>query len=619
MSCNSRWRRGDDDLTGTSGRDFIFSGRGDDRIEARDGNDFVWAGRGDDFVDGGGGRDRIWSGRGDDEVHGGGGRDRIWSGRGDDRVYGGDGHDRIWGGRGDDQIYGDGGHDRIWGGRGDDQVYGGDGHDRIWGGRGDDTLNGGAGDDKVYAGSGNDTVVHSLSENAGSRDYYHGGGGDDLLVLEMSSVAHTSELQADIEAFVEFLGQPGNLWKHQVFEFQALDLRVKNFERLEIRYTDAEPDPVPDPPQSIPSNAVPVAENDTVLVPMSNDPIQEIEPNDPNGIPLSTSAQIIERASFRIAPSSDVGNDALPRVSIHGTIAGSIPIFGPAANDVDLYAITLLAGEKLILDIDHAFVSGTQMDAQLFVMDENGTVLAESDNAAMDLGGEGSGSPFDPYLEYTDPGSGGTYYVAVSAFDNDPGFPGFFDDGGMMPGDYVLNVSIDNAGADIGAFVIPAATLLGNDSDADGDPLVITGVSNAVNGSVEMTASGEILFRPTSLSPGAFDYTVSDGNGGEATATVTVNGNPLVGTASDDALVSTGDNDFIVTGGGNDTVSVATGSGKDTIADFTPGSDRLVITDGMTVADIREQGNDTLVAFDTGDSALLIGVTGITDASELLG
>ncbi len=84
-------------------------------------------------------------------------------------------------------------------------------------------------------------------------------------------------------------------------------------------------------------------------------------------------------------------------------------------------------------------------------------------------------------------------------------------------------------------------------------------------------------------------------------------------------LDSTGENDFIVSGGGNDIINFATGSGKDTIADFTPGSDRMAITDGMAVADIRAQGNDTLVRFDTGDSALVVGVSGVTDASELFG
>ena len=83
------------------------------------------------------------------------------------------------------------------------------------------------------------------------------------------------------------------------------------------------------------------------------------------------------------------------------------------------------------------------------------------------------------------------------------------------------------AGDDSGAaregevVAFPIADLLGNDTDADGDPLQITGVSNAQGGSVEL-AGGEVRF--TAGAPGAasFDYTVSDGQGGTDTGTVSV-------------------------------------------------------------------------------------------------
>jgi len=385
-------------------------------------------------------------------------------------------------------------------------------------------------------------------------------------------------------------------------------LKVKGWESYEIQFTDTR--------ESAPVNAAPVLGDDSITADFDTGSITEIEPNDPNGLPLSASAQIIERSSFHISPSEYVADDLLPRVSIEGNIAGSIPIFGPAANDVDLYAITLQAGEKLILDVDFAFVPGSQINAQLFLMDDSGTVLADNDNSPVDAGGAGSVSPFDPYLEFTDSGSGGTYYVAVSAWDNDPSTPGFFNDSGYMPGDYVLNVSIDNPGADLGAVVITSETLLSNDFDADGDSLVITNVGGAVNGNVELTDGGEILFRPGSISPGAFEYTVSDGKGGEATATVTVNGNMIVGTPSDDVLVSTSDNDFFAGDSGNNTFVFSTGSAHDTIADFKVGEDVLAVSDGMAVADMQTHGNDTLVSFDTGDSVLLVGVSGVTDVND---
>lgn len=186
-----------------------------------------------------------------------------------------------------------------------------------------------------------------------------------------------------------------------------------------------------------------------------------------------------------------------------------------------------------------------------------------------------------------------------------------------MPGDYVLNVSVDNAGADLGAFVIASESLLVNDSDSDGDSLVVANVGNAVNGSVELTDDGEILFTPASGSPGAFDYTISDGKGGEATATVAVNGNSIIGTSSEDVLASTPENDLFSGGDGSNTFTFSTGSAHDTIADFKPGSDELMLTDSMAVANMQSLDSDTLVNFDTGDSVLLVGVTGVTDVNDL--
>ncbi len=63
-----------------------------------------------------------------------------------------------------------------------------------------------------------------------------------------------------------------------------------------------------------------------------------------------------------------------------------------------------------------------------------------------------------------------------------------------------------------------------NDTDLDGDTLTISAVSNPVNGSVVLNANGSVTFSPDANFSGeaTFDYTVSDGNGGTDTATVTV-------------------------------------------------------------------------------------------------
>jgi subtilisin-like proprotein convertase family protein/Ca2+-binding RTX toxin-like protein len=72
---------------------------------------------------------------------------------------------------------------------------------------------------------------------------------------------------------------------------------------------------------------------------------------------------------------------------------------------------------------------------------------------------------------------------------------------------------------------ILAATLLANDTDIDGDTLIIQSVGNGVDGTVSLDGSGDVVFTPDADFNGSatFDYTVSDGNGGTATQTVTVN------------------------------------------------------------------------------------------------
>jgi hypothetical protein len=68
-------------------------------------------------------------------------------------------------------------------------------------------------------------------------------------------------------------------------------------------------------------------------------------------------------------------------------------------------------------------------------------------------------------------------------------------------------------------------TVLANDSDPDGDALKVTKVSNPANGTAKISADGKrVKYDPKRRFRGTdrFTYTISDGHGGSATATVTV-------------------------------------------------------------------------------------------------
>jgi hypothetical protein len=74
-------------------------------------------------------------------------------------------------------------------------------------------------------------------------------------------------------------------------------------------------------------------------------------------------------------------------------------------------------------------------------------------------------------------------------------------------------------------MAIAAATLLGNDSDANGDPLSILSVSGATNGTVSWDYYRQIVtFTPDQSFVGqaGFTYTMTDGRGGTSQAVVTV-------------------------------------------------------------------------------------------------
>ncbi|MBV7265915.1 Ig-like domain-containing protein [Erythrobacter ani] len=70
--------------------------------------------------------------------------------------------------------------------------------------------------------------------------------------------------------------------------------------------------------------------------------------------------------------------------------------------------------------------------------------------------------------------------------------------------------------------------VLTNDTDVDGDPLIIAAATSP-NGTVTINPDGTITFvpNPDFNGPTAINYAISDGMGGTATATVTVNVNPV--------------------------------------------------------------------------------------------
>jgi VCBS repeat-containing protein len=212
-------------------------------------------------------------------------------------------------------------------------------------------------------------------------------------------------------------------------------------------------------------------------------------------------------------------------------------------------------------------------------------------------------------------------------------------------------VATDDTAADVAedaaAFIIPFANILGNDTDADLDTLVVSAVSNGVGGTVELVAGG-VKFTPAANfnGPASFEYTVSDGRGGSDTGKVSftvtsVNDAPTVtspvaaNTNEDNALVgqiaaSDADGNTLTYQAGNaqhGTVSVnAQGQYTYTpVANF-HGSDSFIIqvSDGIapavdvvvnvTVAPVNDAPTVTTpVAANTNEDTQLVGQIAASD------
>jgi serralysin len=174
--------------------------------------------------------------------------------------------------------------------------------------------------------------------------------------------------------------------------------------------------------------------------------------------------------------------------------------------------------------------------------------------------------------------------------------------------------------------------VLANDSDVDGDALLVSGVTQPANGTVTINAgSGTLLYTPKNnwIGSETFSYSVADGKGGTATATVTVTvassivgndaANTLTGTMGKDDIDARGGNDVVDARGGDDYVSggdgdddITGGAGADVLFGDA-GNDEFFVTGSDLNGDAIDGGigTDTLVF--TGNVTLTEGfaITGV--------
>uniref|UniRef100_UPI000374BD9A DUF5801 repeats-in-toxin domain-containing protein n=1 Tax=Kiloniella laminariae TaxID=454162 RepID=UPI000374BD9A len=274
---------------------------------------------------------------------------------------------------------------------------------------------------------------------------------------------------------------------------------------------------------------------------------------------------------------ANVKNAALPSILFRGDIDNR-----DTGNnrDYDYVAVALLAGEKLILDIDNGQGgSGSQnVDTRIRLYDASGNELAENDDAAITNGGAGSTDDRDSYLEYT-ASSDGTYYVRVESF-------GRNDDG-----DYDLWLSVDNSGVSTPTIGFDYSVEDAGGTSDDASVLITTVDSLTLTG----TGNGEILIG------GSLADIINAGGG-------------------DDILLG-GDGVNILTGGtGADTFVLSELASVDVITDFNgSGSDGtgdiLNLHDLLVEAGLDQAAIDGLNDGNINDYVHLDSVAGVTTVS----
>jgi len=550
---------GNDTINAGDGKDFVAGGKGDDQISGGDGDDtidgdFDWdTAGGNDIISGGDGKDNIDGGRGADHIMGGNdadtingdfgweteggndvidagsGNDTVVGGRGDDLIAGGDGNDRLVGdfewetAGGNDQISGGAGNDTIIGGVGNDKLAGGDGNDVIYGdytyntnGDGNDIIAGGKGNDKIYGGGGNDVAVF-----AGTRDQYQiTQNGDGSFKIRDLVVGRDGEDKVyDVETFrfadgdvssSDLLsGGGGGVSTGSGIQYPlniaAALTDTDGSESLSTIRIDM---------STIPAGTIfsagTLSGNTWMLTPAQLSGLTMTVPTNTPAFNLNVSVTSTEASNGdakTTTVSIGVGTTNQGPVAVADSAAtnedGAVT-FAPLANDTDANGDALtITSASLPSDVD-ASVTINSDGTLTFAPGPSYNAMAAGETATV-------------AVTYTvSDGHGGTSTAVATVT-----VTGTNDGPVAIDSSFTLNE--DNP------LIIAPSTLFGDVTDIDSPTsgFSIIGVGDATHGTVQIV-DGQVKFVPEADYAGeaSFTYTVSDGNGGTAAATVNLTIDP---------------------------------------------------------------------------------------------
>lgn len=512
--------------------------------------------------------------------------DVINGGDGDDIIDGNFGNDLISGGPGDDEILGAPGIDTLTGGPGNDLLTGGGQNDIL---NGTDALAVGAGEIDTLTGSaGNDTFILGDANQA----YYTAAGGTDYAVLtDFNPLQDTIQLK----------GIPNDYTLIQVGEDVELRLISSNelvaiLRNLTVDTLDLDTTTFVYVGSGL--DLVGTAQDDTLNGSDGFDTLQGGDGND-----------ILNGGDGRDTLSGDAGNDTLNGGGGNDIINGGNGndiIDGGEGNDTidggfDNDTVLGGAGDDSLNGApgEDTIIGGSGND-QVFGGGQNDVLIGTDSTAvgAGELDTLSGGGGTDRFIlgdanqaYYT--AAGDADYARITDFNtgeviqlhgqaSDYSLTQVAADVEIRYNSELVAVLANRLAADFDLngpnfeYVIPANTapiatadtvtteedtsltiaiadLLSNDSDIDGDLLTLTSVGNAVNGEVSLDGAGNVIFTPTAdfFGEASFEYSISDGQGAEATTTVTVSVNEV---PDNTAPTTTGIESFKVTDNAPNTV-----------------------------------------------------------------
>ena len=403
------------------------------------------------------------------------------------KIRGTNGNDFLTGTNGSDEIDGEGGDDLIFGRNGNDIIRGGSGDDFIFTGGGDNTVDGGTGDDIIIGGRGDDTI--------------EGGDGDDLILAGRGD--DTVDGGAGNDTIIGDRGDDtlnGGAGNDTIIGGRGADT-MDGGDGSDTYQVGGRRDGV----DSFNDTGTGAGDYDVIQATSGGTRIQMRDFDSSNGI-----EEISANGNANVDIRGDNSDNTFDFSAT--TLSGIREIDTRGGDD----SITGSAGDDNIdggSGFDTVFYSGSIDDYDIQRSGSTTTVTGDGTDTLNRV----------EVLQFSD------YTLFIDGRNNAP----------------VVGDDAVAADEDTGA-TISVADLIANDKDYDGDTLTIDSVdTSGTMGSVSINSDGTLSYDPgnayESLAVGetatdSFTYTVSDGEGGFATGTVTVtvNGANDGPTAADD-------------------------------------------------------------------------------------